>query len=300
MIMGARGVGAQHYCGVFLQCQILVVSGDPGKLYAFETAVRPFGLTQLARTGRVTLRKSDSHFDMALASFPATRTVELDAYKAASTQARDQGSYAGADVYAVQSGGSEGPWSVRNVLEPSYEVTAGFKPHTLLIEVDDVPGVLNEVTGVISRRGYNIQSLAVGNSERHGCSRIVTVIPGRERDIPKLIKQLERLIVIQSIEDVTNVPHVQRELMLVKIRCTAAQRAEVKAVVDIFDGLVVHVSSHSMTVELIGKEDRMQELQKLLEPYGVLEVARTGRIALPRELGVDSTYLQKAQLGKYV
>lgn len=114
-----------------------------------------------------------------------------------------------------------GPWSVQNILEPSFDAAASrpeFHAHTLLIEVDDVPGVLNEVTGVIARRGYNVQSLAVGNSETAGRSRITTVVPGQLGSIGKLIKQIEKLIVVISVTDLTNVPHVSRELMLVKAR----------------------------------------------------------------------------------
>jgi acetolactate synthase I/III small subunit len=106
------------------------------------------------------------------------------------------------------------------VLDPVFDSHAreGFKAHTLLIEVEDNPGVLNEVTGVIARRGYNIQSLAVGNSERQGYSRITTVLPGQKGNINKLIKQIEKLVVVQEIKHLTEVPHVHRELMLAKVR----------------------------------------------------------------------------------
>lgn len=125
---------------------------------------------------------------------------------------------AGADVYAVSSGHQAGPWTVRNLLlEPQTSSKEGIQPYTLLVEVDDVPGVLNEVTGVIARRGYNIQSLAVGNSEKFGRSRITMVLPGQSGSISKLIKQLMKLIVVQEVVDVTDVPHVKRELILVKV-----------------------------------------------------------------------------------
>jgi acetolactate synthase I/III small subunit len=112
---------------------------------------------------------------------------------------------------------------VRGTITPDSDdkKPTGFKAHTVLIEVTDTPGVLNEVTGVIARRGYNIQSLAVGNSEKPGCSRITTVLPGQDGGVSKLIKQIEKLVVVIDVKDLTDVPHVARELMLVKVCSTA-------------------------------------------------------------------------------
>jgi acetolactate synthase I/III small subunit len=135
----------------------------------------------------------------------------------------------GADVYIADSSPKSGPWTVRNMLDPVFDKheSEGFKAHTVLIEVEDIPGVLNEVTGVIARRGYNIQSLAVGNSEAIGRSRITTVLPGQVGGVSKLIKQLEKLVVVQDVTDVTEVPHVARELMLVKVsHCRARRQIE--------------------------------------------------------------------------
>ena len=126
----------------------------------------------------------------------------------------------GVDVYVRDPTPKSGPWTVQNVLDPvfsSQHMHEGFKACTLLIEVEDNPGVLNEVTGVIARRGYNIQSLAVGNSEREGYSRITTVLPGQQANISKLIKQIEKLVVVQEVKNLTSVPHVNRELILVKV-----------------------------------------------------------------------------------
>jgi acetolactate synthase-1/3 small subunit len=108
---------------------------------------------------------------------------------------------------------------VRGAITPDSDdkKSAGFKAHTVSIEVTDTPGVLNEVTGVIARRGYNIQSLAVGNSEKPGCSRITTVLPGQEGGVSKLIKQIEKLVVVIGVKDLTDLPHVARELVLVKV-----------------------------------------------------------------------------------
>jgi acetolactate synthase I/III small subunit len=126
----------------------------------------------------------------------------------------------GSDVYAITSGQAAGPWSVQNVLlDPTYAPgVEDFVAHTLLVDVEDVPGVLNEVTGVIARRGYNIQSLAVGNSEIANQSRMTIVLPGQPGSMSKIMKQLEKLIVVQNVTNLTDVPHVSRELMLVKVR----------------------------------------------------------------------------------
>lgn len=135
----------------------------------------------------------------------------------------------GADVYIRDTTPKTGPWTVQNVLSPVFDANTpkGFQAHTVLVEVEDNPGVLNEVTGVIARRGYNIQSLAVGTSETPGFSRITTVLPGQRGGVSKLIKQLEKLVVVQQVQDLTDVPHVARELMLVKVRSHACAAAAV-------------------------------------------------------------------------
>lgn len=280
----------------------VALSGDPGKLYAFEASARNFNLVELARTGRITLRKSDAGLDLGgpmsyspgRSAAVANRAPEAAAYGALASQD-------GADVYMVDKNQANGVWNVHNVLEPVYDPQAvGFQPYTLLIEVNDYPGVLNEVTGVLARRGYNIQSLAVGNSETRGRSRITTVVPGQYQSISNLIKQLEKMVVVHQVVDLTSVPHVQRELMLIKVRCTPAQRSEIKDIVDIFECKVAHLSPQAITIEVIGKEAKMQAIQRVLEPYGILEVARTGRVALMRESKVDSALLQTSNLGSYV
>lgn len=128
-------------------------------------------------------------------------------------------SQTGTDVYAITEGQAQGPWSVRNVLMQTQETQAetGIVACTVLVEVDDTPGVLNEVTGMIARRGYNIQSLAVGNCEDPGRSRITIVLPGKQGSVNKLMKQLQRLVVVQKVLDLTDTPHVVRELMLIRV-----------------------------------------------------------------------------------
>lgn len=281
----------------------VAISGDPGKLFAFERSVRPFGLMQLSRTGRITLLKSDEGLDLpALGPLSSSRTIERDHERAEQDGKSSPVHQTGTDVYAITEGQTQGPWTVRNVLmQPQAQQTeSGIVARTVLVEVDDNPGVLNEVTGVIARRGYNIQSLAVGNCEQAGRSRITVVLPGTQGSVSKLMKQIQRLVVVQKVVDLTDTPHVVRELMLIRVRCTPGQRSELKTLADIYSGKVAHLTGQTMTLEVIGTEETMHSLQSLLSAYGVIEVARTGRIALPRESGVDTQLLQASQLRPYV
>ena len=179
-----------------------------------------------------------------------------------------------------------------NILDAAYTPEGKkFEAVTLSLDVQDVPGVLNQVTGVISRRGYNVQSLAVGNSEKEGMSRITMVVPGDARSMANLTKQLLKMVYVSSVTELHKVPHVARELMLVKVACPPAARGEIMDIAHIFHGFVCDVSKTTLTLEVVGKEDKMRALQEVLEPYGILEIARTGRVALERESGVDSAYL---------
>lgn len=265
------------------------VTGDPGKMAAFQKVLSKFGIIELVRTGRIALKRGNQLFE-------GEAVWNID--RAQSTKASGEGEAVPAalqsvhDVYSGSGASDDGVWSVKNVLDAAYTPDGkGFEPYTLSIDVHDVPGVLNQVTGVFARRGYNIQSLAVGNSEKEGQSRITTVVPGDDTSINKLIKQLNKLVYVEQVTDLHTVPHVARELMLVKVNCSAEQRGELMNLAQIFRGSICDVSLNTVTIEVVGKEDKMRALKEILQTYGILEVARTGRVALSRESGVDTKYL---------
>ncbi|XVF84230.1 hypothetical protein PTKIN_Ptkin17bG0009200 [Pterospermum kingtungense] len=278
------------------------VTGDPGKMVAVQRNLSKFGIKEIARTGKIALRRekmgaSAPFWRFSAASYPDLQ--ETEPVKALAG-ARDRSVISevdvsgGGDVYPVESSDS---FVLNQVLDAHWGVlidddTSGLQSHTLSMLVNDSPGVLNVVTGVFARRGYNIQSLAVGHAETEGISRITTVVPGTDESIAKLVQQLYKLVELHEVRDLTHLPFAERELMLIKIAVNAAARRDVLDIANIFRARAVDVSDHTITLELTGDLDKMVALQRLLEPYGICEVARTGRIALVRESGVDSKYLR--------
>lgn len=272
----------------------MAITGDPGKMAAFQKVLTKFGLLQIARTGRIALKRGENRFS-------GNSGFNLSEGETASSPARPSNSMSGQvllpedpanDVYSASVDGNNGVWNISNILDAAYTPEGrGFEPYTLSIDVQDVPGVLNQVTGVIARRGYNIQSLAVGNAEKEGMSRITMVVPGNSPSIKNLTKQLLKLVYVASVTELDKIPHVARELMLVKVACTAAQRGEIMELSRIFHASVCDVSRSTITLEAVGKEAKMRALQDVLQTYGIIEIARTGRVALERESGVDTRYL---------
>ncbi|XP_073048703.1 acetolactate synthase small subunit 1, chloroplastic-like [Primulina eburnea] len=278
------------------------VTGDPGKMVAVQRNLRSFGIREIARTGKIALRRenmgeSAPFWRFSAASYPDLEIARPDDTVLKTkerTPIRGSDTSVKGDVYPVD---ASDDFFVNQVLDAHWGVlndedTSGLRSHTLAMLVNDVPGVLNLVTGVFSRRGYNIQSLAVGPAEVEGISRITTVVPGTDESICKLVQQLYKLVDVHEVQDITHLPFAERELMLIKIAVNAAARRNVLDIASIFRAKAVDVSDHTITLELTGDLDKMVALQRLLEPYGICEVARTGRIALVRESGVDSKYLR--------
>lgn len=154
--------------------------------------------------------------------------------------------------------------------------------HTLVALVEDKPGVLNRVASLFRRRSFNIESLAVGSSEQPGLSRMTIVAIGDSAQVEQVRKQLEKLINVVKVSDITEGDMVTRELALIKVKATASTRSEIMQIVSIFRANIVDVGPGSVTVEVTGDEDKVNSLLGLLRDFGVKEVSRTGRIALTR------------------
>ena len=154
--------------------------------------------------------------------------------------------------------------------------------HTLVALVQDRPGVLTRVASMFRRRGYNIASLAVGKSEQVGLSRMTVVVNGDEDTVAQVTKQLDKLIEVIRVSNITNEETVVRELALIKVSSTTVNRGEIIQIVNLFRANIIDVGTQSMVIEITGEEDKIQALYNLLEPFGVLEMLRTGRVAMVR------------------
>ena len=154
--------------------------------------------------------------------------------------------------------------------------------HTITALVEDKPGVLARVAGLFRRRGFNIVSLAVGQSEQSELSRMVFVVDGDQYTVDQATKQLDKLIEVVRVSDITHEEIVSRELALIKVKTTSSTRAEIIEVIQLFRANVVDVGSQTLVVEITGEEDKINALINLLEPFGILEMMRTGRVAMVR------------------
>jgi acetolactate synthase-1/3 small subunit len=154
--------------------------------------------------------------------------------------------------------------------------------HTLSVLVENKPGVLARVAGLFSRRGFNIESLAVGPTEHADVSRMTIVVAVDELPLEQVTKQLNKLVNVIKIVELDPQQSVQRELLLVKVRADATVRTQVLETVQLFRAKVVDVSPEALTVEATGTEDKLEALLRMLEPYGVREMVQSGRVAIGR------------------
>ena len=154
--------------------------------------------------------------------------------------------------------------------------------HTIVALVQDRPGVLNRVSSMFRRRGFNISSLAVGQSETQGLSRMSFVVDGDESTVEQMTKQLYKLIDVVKVSDISHEDVVLRELALIKVRTTASTRPEILQLVEIFRSDVVDVSPDSVIIEVTGDENKVDSLVRILRPFGIREIMRTGRVGLMR------------------
>jgi len=154
--------------------------------------------------------------------------------------------------------------------------------HTLSVLVENKPGVLARVAELFARRGFNIESLAVGTTEKPDISRMTIVVDVEEHSLEQVRKQLHKLINVIEISDLDPDTSVAREMVLAKIKVDAENRSEVIEIADIFRGNIIDVSRESIIVEVTGNASKLRAFEDLLKPYGIRELVRTGKVALPR------------------
>jgi acetolactate synthase-1/3 small subunit len=154
--------------------------------------------------------------------------------------------------------------------------------HLLSALVQNRPGVLAHVSGMFASRGFNIESLAVGETENPNLSRITVVVMGDDRHLEQVRKQLEKIVTVVKVHDISREDYVERDLMLIKIHAPARVRPEIQALVQIFRGRIVDVSPDQLMIEISGQEKKIEAFIEQVRPHGIRELARTGRIALVR------------------
>ena len=164
--------------------------------------------------------------------------------------------------------------------------------HTLVALVEDKPGVLNRMASLFRRRGFNIESIAVGHSELPNLSRMTIVVDGATTMVEQVRKQLDKVVDVVKVFDITGDDMIARELALIKVKATSTTRSEIIEIVDIFRANIVDVALDSVTIEITGDEEKIGSLLNLLRGFGIKEIARTGRIAMSRG-GLDSLSVEE-------
>jgi acetolactate synthase I/III small subunit len=172
-----------------------------------------------------------------------------------------------------------------------YDVSSRFRSnwggdnmrHVLSAVVQNVPGVLAHVSGMLASRGYNIDSLAVGETEDPNLSRMTFVVVGDDRILDQVRKQLEKIVTVVQVDDISSRDHVERDLMLLKVAAPpGSKRTEIRELVEIFRAKIVDVGPEELMVEISGRESKIEAFIQRMRPYGILELVRTGRIAMVR------------------
>jgi acetolactate synthase-1/3 small subunit len=175
--------------------------------------------------------------------------------------------------------------------------TNGTRPrprnHTVVAIVEDKPGVLMRVSSLFRRRGFNIESLVVGPTEEAGLSRITLTVDGESAPIEQVEKQLYKLIDVIKVSDLTQEDMIARELALIKVRCNNVNRHELLDIANVFRADVVDIATSSLILQVVGDEDKINGLVKMLEPYGIRELSRTGMMAMVR--GAKTTTVHEAE-----
>ena len=170
--------------------------------------------------------------------------------------------------------------------------------HTLSVLVENKPGVLARVAGLFARRGFNIDSLAVGPTEIDDISRMTIVVNVETKPLEQVVKQLNKLVPIIKIVELEKDASVERELLLIKVKATADTRAQIVEIADIFRSKIVDVAPAGLTIEATGSPDKLEAMTQMLRPYGIREFVRTGLVALARgDRGIAEKSLRLAEKG---
>ena len=166
-------------------------------------------------------------------------------------------------------------------------MTSEARPHTFVVLVEDRPGVLDRVASLFRRRHYNIESLAVGHTDREGVSHITVVMNADDRTARLVEANLYKVVNVLEVRDVSNVPSLVRDLALIKVRVDHRRRSEVMQVAEVFRARVVDVGPQALIFEITGTEDKINRLVEVLQPFGILEMARTGVVAMARAVAEE-------------
>ncbi|MFH1826527.1 MAG: acetolactate synthase small subunit [bacterium] len=154
--------------------------------------------------------------------------------------------------------------------------------HTISVIVENKPGVLHRVSGLFSRRGYNIESLAVGTTENPNISRMTIAVSGDDQTLEQITKQLYKQIDVLKVFDIPDSDAIERELVLIKVKADKKNLAEATKIAEMFQGKVVNVTAESAIIEVSTEKEKIEDLRKLLDKFGIVEMVRTGKIALQK------------------
>jgi acetolactate synthase-1/3 small subunit len=164
---------------------------------------------------------------------------------------------------------------------------------TFVVYVENKPGVLNRVASLFRRRGFNIESLTVGHTEQPGLSRMTIVVDADEYGARRIEANLNKLVPVRHVRNITSVPSISRDLAMIKVAVSGADRAHVMQLVDVYRARIVDVGPESLIVEATGTEDKIDSLIEVLRPYGLMEIVRTGRVAMARGASGRASRVQR-------
>ena len=156
------------------------------------------------------------------------------------------------------------------------------REYTIALIVVNKSGVLAHIAGLFSGRGFNIRELSVGETENPEYSRMTIVVKGDDQIVEQIKKQLNKFIDVIKVIDITNIPSVHREIILIKVKTSANRRQEIFQITEVFKGKIVDISHDSLTLEVTGITEKIEALIAILKPYGIQEIARTGRVSISR------------------